>query len=637
MTPVPKRRGFCFGWKRVMLISLSVVIAPVAEGQQFAPSKQDLGIHLVFTRYFASTESEQQERRELTDRTKTFLDGGLWKPEGSARQLDEGAGLKTAWMRHYAYCQLRAADDEEDKQANECQSESGKQFAAVGTFIEKQLEAAAFTSLSDADLSRLHLESYRFLMQQSAENARHFLPPSEEKLLDDLADPLLDGWSDRYDALVRQVKADARPLQTSIGQLNPISDAQKLSSLPDRSLREAAFRARMEAYQPHREMIAATLLDMVRMETAVAKARKYPTAPARKYASRLQLSEEQVKAMLHSVQQHSAVLQQYQRVRAARVAELTGIQDVHSWDMGMSSGYAPKSLSFEETQKLILHAVAPLGSEYVAQFAWLMTPANGALDVAGGTRRQPGGFSAGYSGVPVSLYADRFNGDLDSIDTLIHEGGHAIHRKLMNDAGVSPYYASGPNFLFEAYAIFNELLLWHELEKQSATPQEKAYYQERLLDDVTFQVFTSAEEGTFEQGLYDGVAAGTIRNADDIDKLNGEILGRYELFAPQESLLRLNWMGKRLLFEDPLYLVSYLYAGLVACKLYEMSEADPKEFPKRYEALLREGFDAPPNELIRKNMGFSLDGDSLLDGALKFVETHTAQLQQAYADIGKPR
>ncbi|MGB8683536.1 MAG: hypothetical protein WCD12_11695 [Candidatus Binatus sp.] len=149
-------------------------------------------------------------------------------------------------------------------------------------------------------------------------------------------------------------------------------------------------------------------------------------------------------------------------------------------------------------------------------------------------------------------------------------------------------------------------------------------------------MFTSAEEGTLEQGLYDGVAAGTIRNADDIDKLNGEILTHYELFAPREPLLRLNWMGKRLLFRDPLYLVSYLYAGLVACKLYEMSEADPKEFAKRYAALLREGFDAPANDLIRKNMGFSLDGDSLLDGALKFVEAQTSQLQEAYIAMSKP-
>ena len=101
----------------VMLISLAIVISPLASGQQSAPSKQILGIHLDFTRYFPSTEIEQQDRRELMDRTKAFLDGGPWRPESSITQFNEGAGLNTAWMRHYAYCQLRTADDAEDKQA----------------------------------------------------------------------------------------------------------------------------------------------------------------------------------------------------------------------------------------------------------------------------------------------------------------------------------------------------------------------------------------------------------------------------------------------------------------------------------------------------------------------------------------
>ena len=173
----------------------------------------------------------------------------------------------------------------------------------------------------------------------------------------------------------------------------------------------------------------------------------------------------------------------------------------------------------------------------------------------------------------------------------------------MSGASMSPYYAGGPNFVSEAYAIFNELLLWHQLRKEATTPQERAYYQERLLDEVTFQVFTSAEEGELEQGLYDGVTAGTIRNADDIDKLNGGILDRYELFAPQEPSMRLNWMRKRLLINDPLYLVSYLYAGLVACKLYDMIEADPTAFAKRYTALLSEGFDAPAHRADEKEHG----------------------------------
>ena len=52
------------------------------------------------------------------------------------------------------------------------------------------------------------------------------------------------------------------------------------------------------------------------------------------------------------------------------------------------------------------------------------------------------------------------------------------------------------------------------------------------------------------------------------------------------------WMRKSLLFEDPLYLVNYLYAAVVAVALYDRVQTDPG-FAAKYEALLRRGFDAP--------------------------------------------
>ncbi len=60
--------------------------------------------------------------------------------------------------------------------------------------------------------------------------------------------------------------------------------------------------------------------------------------------------------------------------------------------------------------------------------------------------------------------------------TVVHEGGHAIHRELMNAGGVSPFYASGPHWMFEAFAILNELLLEDRLYRTATDPRAKAYY-----------------------------------------------------------------------------------------------------------------------------------------------------------------
>jgi len=58
-------------------------------------------------------------------------------------------------------------------------------------------------------------------------------------------------------------------------------------------------------------------------------------------------------------------------------------------------------------------------------------------------------------------------------------------------------------------------------------------------------------------------------------------------------------MTKQLMFEDPLYLVNYLYAGLFATKAYAMIREDAPGFRQRYLAYLKGGFDAPPDVLNR--------------------------------------
>lgn len=63
----------------------------------------------------------------------------------------------------------------------------------------------------------------------------------------------------------------------------------------------------------------------------------------------------------------------------------------------------------------------------------------------------------------------------------------------------------------------------------------------------------------------------------DLDALNRQILSNYKLFAAAKPGMHCGWIKKSLLFED-LYLISYLYAALVACKLYGMDKGYPASF-----------------------------------------------------------
>jgi oligoendopeptidase F len=297
--------------------------------------------------------------------------------------------------------------------------------------------------------------------------------------------------------------------------------------------------------------------------------------------------------------------------------------------MGLSNDFTPPPSNFQRSRDVILKALEPLGPDYVSQFAWLLDPANGALDLPEGQNRYRGGFSLGFPSVPVMLYVGGYDASPAKNATVIHEGGHAIQRKYLD--AVSPYYVSGPRFLFEASAIFNEMLLLDEEEREASSPAEKIYFQERFLDKLAHEVFTSAEEGAFELGLYSDVAAGRIADARDLDALNGRIIGDYELFSAAEPGMKGGWMKKKLMFEDPLYLINYLYAALVACKFYELDKADPKDFQARYVAFLKEGFDLPADALLKKHFDFGLDANPLFEGVVKLMTERVTALEAAYA------
>jgi len=72
--------------------------------------------------------------------------------------------------------------------------------------------------------------------------------------------------------------------------------------------------------------------------------------------------------------------------------------------------------------------------------------------------------------------------------------------------------------------------------------------------------------------------------------------------------LKSQWIAMRLMYEDPLYLVNYMYAGLLSLQYYAMYKKDPARFMPKYIALMKNGFDAPPAELLhRLNIDLTID------------------------------
>jgi oligoendopeptidase F len=272
-----------------------------------------------------------------------------------------------------------------------------------------------------------------------------------------------------------------------------------------------------------------------------------------------------------------------------------------------------------------------MGGEYTTAFAQLFAPARGRVEWCREPHCDDTGFSVGFSGVESGLFFGAYRGDTNSVRALAHEAGHAVHRQFMNQNQPIAPYNLGPHFVFESFAIFNELLLLEHLYRTAEAPAAKAYYLHQWLDDVVFQIYGSAEETDLEQSIYAGVAKGDMRNAKDLDALTKTVLARYEPAVALAPEMNLAWARNRLYFTDPLYDVNYLFAGLLAVQYVTQFEAQPKDFSHRYVALLKNGFDDTPQALERRFLGIGLDNSTLLvDAAAALIEKRTIELQTLY-------
>jgi len=153
---------------------------------------------------------------------------------------------------------------------------------------------------------------------------------------------------------------------------------------------------------------------------------------------------------------------------------------------------------------------------------------------------------------------------------------------------------------------------------------------EQFLEGKGTVMFVVAAEPLLEQAVYEGVEHGTITGADDLDRLTKEIYSRFTIWPDKNEELKNQWMMVRLMYEDPLYNINYVYGALLASKYYELYRRDPKGFVPRYIALMSNGFDAPPAVLLKRFLNIDLSDPQLVSDEVKVVNERVRRLEESY-------
>ncbi|HZD53050.1 MAG TPA: M3 family metallopeptidase [Woeseiaceae bacterium] len=579
-----------------------------------AVAAADAEYTLDLARYFPGDTVERAERATLLAQVDAF--GELQVPATTrdfSALLDTYDKLKKALHKHDVYVWIKAERNRDDKDAHRADDalvEAMSRLDDALTDILLDLGPAKADAFLDADAA---LSGYRNFVDRVLEHAAH-----DSKRVDAATLPAAPSM----DRLVRSYLDQRRELAQA--------------EAPRDATGREKFDTKWAPYLEREDAFADILIPIVARQDEIARTRGFSGAPEAAYF-RADLPAAAVRDILAELRS-SDTGRRYQEMVAEAAARRLNLAaaEVRPWQLEEADAWSPPEVSFGEAVQTILTAEQSMGAEYAAQYARLFDPAARRVDWCREEQCDDTGFSVGYAGITSGLFYGNYHGTTDSVRAVAHEAGHAVHRQFMSENQPRAVYNEGPRFVFESFAIFNELLLLERMSGSADTPQARAFYLRRVLDDMTFQVYGSAAETDLEESIYGGVREGTLRSAKDLDALTLEVFSRYNASQALDDRMKVYWARNRLYFTDPLYDVNYLFAGLLALEYLHLHEQGPEEFARKYVALLKNGLTDTPQTLMRQFLDIDMtDAHGLVNNAANVIEDRTRKLAAAYSAISE--
>ena len=266
----------------------------------------------------------------------------------------------------------------------------------------------------------------------------------------------------------------------------------------------------------------------------------------------------------------------------------------------MLTGAHPRRFSVEESKRLTLAALQPLGEEYLGVlrqgFAarW--------MDVYPREGKASGGYMnpLAYDVHPYLLL--NHNDDYNSLSTIAHEWGHAVHTVLANRA--QPFdKARYSTFIAETASIGNEMLLNDYMVEQASDREEKLFYLGEGIENIRTTFFRQVMFSEFELALHKELEDGRALSGQRMTEMYCALLRKY--YGEAEGIMKidpaycLEWAFLPHFYYD-FYVYQYATSMAGAAFLTDALLKEGAPARERFLAMLRAGGSDYPYELYRR-------------------------------------
>lgn len=535
--------------------------------------------------------------------------------------LQLGDGISVLFDSLYGYAQRRSDEDTANSLYQGMTSQAMSAMVAVDA--ASSFETPELLAIPDDKLEQFYqeepaLETYRLALTRIRNKRAHILSDAEEKLL------AAAGEMSQAPDSVYSVFADADlkfPSATDKdGNSHPVTHGTYIPLMhsADRVLRKSAFASLYSVYGQFRNTAAALL-------SAQVKQLKF-YADARKYDSTLQASldgnyvpTEVYTNLISAVHENMAPMYRYVDLRR----KLLGVDELHMYDL-----YTPivsdvdVNIPYEEAKQTVYDALACMGDDYRAILKEGFD--NRWIDVYENVGKCSGAYSAGLRKHPYVLL--NYSGTLDSMFTLAHEMGHAIHSYLSNKHQPVAY-SNYSIFVAEVASTCNEALLMQHLLKTTKDKKRRAYLINYFLEQFRTTLYRQTMFAEFELEINRRNERGESLTAESLNALYHELNHQYfgdDIVIDKE--IDLEWARIPHFYYD-YYVYQYAtgYSAAIALSRRILKEGAPAV--KDYIHFLSGGCSTDPISLLR-GAGVDMASTAPIHDALQLFDELITEMEQ---------
>ncbi len=479
--------------------------------------------------------------------------------------------------------------------------------SAADAFSTPEILAISDKRLKEMYAECPELEIFRRHLDKLRARKAHTLSEKEEALLAG-AEELGDAASNIGSAL-RNADMTFPTVKDKDGNKHQLTQGSFISLLQsdDVVLRRRAFKAYYKEFAGVKNTAAALLNEQAKQLIYFARSRKYNSA-LEASLGRTEVPVEVYNNLIATVNDNLPVMHKYMRLRKKI---LGGTQHMYDIYRTLVSD-AEREIPYEEAVKTVLEGLSVMGDEYISYLKEGFE--NRWVDVYENKGKRGGAYSAGALPHPYVLM--NYSDTLDSMFTLAHEMGHALH-SYYSMHKQRDTYAHYVIFVAEVASTCNEVLLMKHLLSKTADKAERAYLINYFLDQFRTTLYRQTMFAEYEKDIIETAEQGNSLTADLLCEKYLALNKKYYGSAiVSDDEIALEWARIPHFFYN-FYVFQYATGFSAAVALADKILKEGKPAVDKYiSAFLSAGCSKDPISILR-DAGIDMATPAPIDSALK--------------------